>query len=93
MGHPAVYDIARVDHLHRRVWIIDKCDSVPYSHPPPLSITNDVERVAMRLHCQYEGYRIYYKDTMGNWDEIVHAMGIFMAFLPARDAAIRAGMS
>ena len=56
------------------VWITD--DDVPGCR----SITNDAERV-----CKvFSRSRIIYRDTDGNWDEIVHKGGAFLGFRAAR---------
>ncbi len=52
------------------------------------SITNDAEWVVQILHAKYPDRRIFYKDTMGNWDELVHNDGVFSGFKPAREFAL-----
>ncbi len=51
-----------------------------------MSITNDAENVCDYMHINYPGRRIFYRDTMGNWDELVHFCGQFTEFRPLTDA-------
>jgi len=44
------------------------------------SVTNDAERVCEALFREYGNKRIFYRDTVGVWDELVHASGIFKTF-------------
>jgi hypothetical protein len=53
-----------------------------------VSVTNDAENVAKAIHAQYPYCRIIYKDSMGNWDEILHAGGIFKGFKQARGPSL-----
>ena len=61
----------------RIVWIED-CDG-------HVSVTNDAEAVCRHLQHDFPGYRIIYRDTDGNWDELVHRDGVFERYAPARD--------
>jgi len=36
-----------------------------------MSVTNDAERVYADVRNKYPNQRVVYRDTMGNWDEIV----------------------
>lgn len=45
-----------------------------------MSITNAAETVVKEINFQYPGRRIVYKDTMDQWDELVHNDGIFVGF-------------
>jgi len=87
----AVYAVRLIDHPNKRVWIIDQCDVMPLVYPPPPSVTNDAERVCRRLYSRFGNYRYYYRDTMGNWDELVHDRGHFTRFAPARELAAHEG--
>lgn len=49
-----------------------------------MSITNDAEAVVASLQEKYAGKRIIYRDTMGNWDELVHKDGVFTSFAHAQ---------
>jgi predicted double-glycine peptidase len=54
-----------------------------------MSITNDAEAVTMWTNNLYPDRRIYYRDTEGNWDELVHKNGVFVGFnLLSRPAAL-----
>jgi len=59
-----------------KVFIVD--------HDGPLSVTNDAEAVCAELNEEYPGRRIIYRDTDGNWDELVHENGRFIKFALAR---------
>jgi hypothetical protein len=56
------YDIVRVE--HDRVFIVD----LDLGNK---SVTNDAERVYSELKKHWPGRRIIYKDSIGNWDEII----------------------
>lgn len=49
-----------------------------------MSITNDAEAVVEDVLRQYPDHRIIYRDTMGQWDELVHWNGKFSVFKPYR---------
>jgi hypothetical protein len=51
------------------------------------TVTNDAERVVFELWNQYGDRRIVYRDTMGNWDELVHDEGVFKRYAPYKEAA------
>lgn len=61
------------------VWIVDNNIG--------RSVTNDAENVTMELNQQFPHHRIIYRDTIGQWDELVHTNGVFVKFKPARDMA------
>ena len=48
----------------------------------PMSITNDAEAVVDFVNQLYPQRKIVYCDTDGNWDELVHTNGKFLAFEP-----------
>jgi len=49
----------------------------------PLSVTNDAEAVVEDLIASgYKDYRIIYKDSMGQWDELLHDGKRFVDFGP-----------
>ena len=73
----AEYSIAKVS--PEIVWIVDL--------DAEKSVTNDAERVCEDLHYRYPGRRIIYRDTSGDWDELVHDAGVFRGFMPARNLA------
>jgi hypothetical protein len=59
------------------VFIIDNDDG--------LTITNDARHVALQIWKRYGDRRIVYRDTMGNWDEMVHVKGVFLHFAPFKE--------
>lgn len=61
------------------VFIIDRNES------GTLSVTNDAERVCKALAAEFGDRRIIYRDTSGDWDELVHANGVFVGFRAARE--------
>ena len=44
------------------------------------SITNDAEHVVRVINDEHAGKRVFYKDTLGSWDELVHNNGLFLRF-------------
>lgn len=46
------------------------------------TVTNDAENVARELYEQYGNVCIYYTDTDGNVDQILHDRGEFKGFAP-----------
>lgn len=56
----------------RVVQLVDLDDGV--------SVTNDAENVVLEVFNQYPNRRIVYRDTMGQWDELVHNNGVFTDF-------------
>ena len=68
----ASYSIVRV--APGCVFIID--------HDRGKSVTNDAEAVVSAVYARFPGRRIFYKDTMGQWDELVHRNGRFTGFAP-----------
>ena len=48
-----------------------------------VSVTNDAERVVAALFRQFGDRRFYYRDTQGDWDELLHVGGVFKGFAPA----------
>lgn len=74
----ATYDVVEVSAERRALWLVDL--------DGPRSVTNDAERVCEELSHLYPGSRLFYRDTDGNWDELVHDAGRFLRFAPARFA-------
>lgn len=60
------------------VFITDDCET----HGPCMSVTNDAENVTQHLYEKFGDKQIFYKDTMGQWDELVHKCGKFLKFAP-----------
>jgi hypothetical protein len=50
-----------------------------------MSITNDAENVVANVAQAFGNKRIVYKDTMGQWDELIHENGVFVRFAPYRE--------
>lgn len=74
----------RSDFLVRRVtddavWLVDN-----QGIHKRVSVTNDAEAVVAHVDRHFPGRRIFYRDTMGNWDELVHDRAKFIGFEPAR---------
>lgn len=72
---------AHADDDKKIVWFVDPNDGAR-------SMTNSAEFVCESVHDTMPGYRIIYRDTLGNWDEMVHQDGRFLHFKPARDMGI-----
>lgn len=76
----AHWHYVKIDHDHKMIFIADD--------DGPLSITNAAEQVCAEAAVEDEdgtsiaAYRLFYKDSEGNWDELVHDKGRFIAFLP-----------
>lgn len=49
-----------------------------------VSVTNDAEAVVAEVVATHGNVRIFYFDTMGNRDELLHDNGVFKGFAPAR---------
>jgi UDP-2,3-diacylglucosamine pyrophosphatase LpxH len=60
------------------VWIIDEL--VDGYEGDALSITNDAEEVIAELRPLYGNRRVFYRDTQGRWDELVHDETGFISF-------------
>lgn len=45
-----------------------------------MSVTNDAECVVREIAGAYPGKRIIYRDSMGQWDELLHKNGEFVDF-------------
>lgn len=73
------YDVAKI--TDKAIWIVDTGEEC-------MSVTNDAERVVAEIDRRYANRRIYYRDSMGNWDELKHDGSIFLGFAPARDKAL-----
>lgn len=48
------------------------------------SVTNDAENVVKEINTLFPGKRIIYKDSNGDWDELLHTDGRFEGFGPYR---------
>lgn len=45
-----------------------------------MSVTNDAEAVVAEVSKDRLDNRIFYRDTSGDWDELVHNRGTFLRF-------------
>jgi hypothetical protein len=71
MARSAQYIIHKVE--NQTVFLIDPDNG-------QISITNNAEQVCREINKLYPKHRIIYRDTMGQWDELVHNNGIFIDF-------------
>jgi hypothetical protein len=46
------------------------------------SVTNAAEQVCRDCFATFGNRAIVYRDTMGRWDRLVHAAGLFVGFAP-----------
>ncbi len=44
------------------------------------SVTNDAEQVTAEVAHNFPGRRIFYRDSEGQWDELIHDRGKFTGF-------------
>jgi len=75
----ASYSVDRVTSdpvLGKMVFIVD--------NDVGMSVTNDAENVVVDVLRTYPNHRIIYRDTMGQWDELLHHNGQFAGFAPYR---------
>jgi hypothetical protein len=49
-------------------------------HDGKKSITNDAEAVVQHVLAAFPNHRIFYQDTQGDWDELVHNGVEFVRF-------------
>ena len=77
----AHWSIERIDHHRKIIFIFDENDG-------SRTITNSAEQVTSEV---FDGvnlpedvltYRLFYYDTDGNWDELMHDRGQFIDFAP-----------
>ncbi len=71
------FEVVKV--LFDRVFIIDL-------NRGNVSVTNDAESVRLRVSKAHGNRRIVYRDSDGNWDELLHDNGNFVGFAPYREA-------
>lgn len=57
---------------HDKVFIVDQ--------DVGMSVTNDAENVVAFVYDRHPGRRIIYRDTNGDWDELLHQDGKFCGF-------------
>lgn len=58
-------------------------------HTHTLSVTNDAEAVVYELVNKYGDKRIIYKDSNGDWDELLHDGDQFTGYAPYRRPGFR----
>ena len=51
-----------------------------------ISVTNDADAVVPEVAANYGDRRIIYRDSEGNWDELVHQDGRFICFAGPSEA-------
>ena len=71
----ADWELVKVDHERKIVFIKDLDQG-------NVSVTNDAEDVTQEVMHDYpDDYRLFYQDSMGDWDELVHNnKGVFTGF-------------
>jgi hypothetical protein len=63
--------------------VVNEMDDIIYivdMNQGNMSVTNDAESVCMELHSRYGNKRIIYRDSSGQWDELVHREGEFIDY-------------
>lgn len=50
-----------------------------------MSVTNDAVSVCKEIHAVYPNHRIVYRDSVGDWCELVHSNGEFIGYKPYFD--------
>ena len=73
----AVYDVVKV--TNDTIFLVDRNLG--------MSVTNDAENVVAEVVNEYGNKKVIYRDSMGNWDELVHTEGTFGCFAPYRGAS------
>jgi len=69
----AQFSVERIE--EKAVFIVDNCEQ-----HQSRSVTNDAERVCKLLFRDFGNRQIFYKDSAGTWDELVHHFGVFREF-------------
>ena len=59
------------------IWIVDLDDGA-------MSVTNDAEAVVEQVVKDFGDKRVIYRDSEGQWDELLHHHGRFIDFAPGR---------
>lgn len=73
--------------MRSRFYVQDVTDDAVYivdlaNECGTMSVTNDAENVTENVAISFGNRRIFYRDTDGNWDELVHDNGRFLRFAP-----------
>ena len=71
-----IWSFHKIDHVRKIVFIQDECDG------NQRSVTNGAEDVVPIAVKSNPTYRLFYRDTEGQWDELVHKAGVFEGFAP-----------
>jgi hypothetical protein len=71
---------ARYEFINETAQGIIFIEDVGHNHT--ISVTNDAEAVVYEIVNKYGDKRIVYKDSMGNWDELLHDGDQFTGFAP-----------
>jgi hypothetical protein len=76
--------------FHAEFTVLEVTDEYVYikdNGGPAKSITNDAEWVVEQLRKEYglSKRRVFYKDTSGEIDELVHVNGVFKDFAPCKN--------
>lgn len=89
--HRSKYHHTSIEYLGRKSGTLVSCVMV-LDRDGPWSITNDAERVCRELHAFYESrllnnrtFRIIYRDTCGEWSELLHQDGKFLGYADLDD--------
>lgn len=64
------------------ILVVDLCDEGSHF----MSVTNDADAVVEYLISKFGSHPIYYKDSMGQWDELKHDGREFTDFAPISPA-------
>lgn len=67
------WHITTSDPNRKIVWIVDEDKG-------NMSVTNDAERVVQAVLEVFPNYRIVYRDSEGNWNELHHKNGYFTGY-------------
>lgn len=77
----AKFTVVLVDEANKAVWLSDDYD--PTNQPEWVrTITNDAEAVVFVMNLQYPTYRVFYRDSEGKVNEILHSRAVFLGFAP-----------
>ena len=83
MGRKAVamkrskWSVVIRDDKRKIIWITDDDGSI--------SVTNDAEHVVRDIHQRHPNYRVIYRDSQGQWDELVHSNGTLTGFVTSAE--------
>lgn len=75
------WDIVHLDHVKQIVYLHDL-------NLGNRSVTNDAENVVDDIYLIYPGWKIIYRDSMGEWSELKHDNGLFLGFVFINESLI-----